>query len=61
MNSIEAELKQTTTVTKYRPATHKRVNSTSVSEPTLTPPASKKLSKQYLHYLRQNLRHLTLL
>ena len=35
---------------------HSRVNSTSASEPTLSPPASKRQSKQYLH---QNLRHLT--
>ena len=33
---------------------HTRVNSTSASEPTLSPPASKKQSKQYLPYFHQN-------
>ena len=34
-------------------------NSASASEPTLSTPASKKHSKQYLQYFRQNVRHLT--
>ena len=60
LNSIKAELKQTTTVANHRPATHTGVNSISASEPTLSPPARKKQSKQYLQYLTQNSRHLTL-
>ena len=46
LNSIEAKLKQTTTVANYRPASRTRVNATSASEPTLSPPASKRQSKQ---------------
>ena len=40
LNSIKAKLKQTTTVANYRPAIHMSVNSTSASEPTLSPPGS---------------------
>lgn len=61
LNSIKAKLKQTTTVANYRLAIHARVNRLDIGQwVNFSPPASKKKSNQYLQYLRQNLRHLTL-
>ena len=60
-NQSKAETNDNCGKLSARDLHHTRVNSASAmpSEPTLSPPASKKQSKQYLQCFHQNLRHLT--